>query len=144
MRIRDILKAKGLEIVIVGPDDPLATVSRRIAEKGKGLAVVCGPNAAPLCCADAVVCIAQLQAPGKRRMAARDVMNTAICTCGLDDTVEQALDAMAARGIRHLPVVEDDAVRGIVNIKDLLEARFAEARIDLEEMRRYIFGVGYR
>ena len=40
-------------------------------------------------------------------------------------------------------MVEDGALRGLVNLRDLLEIRFEHAEMTAEEMRRYVFGVGY-
>jgi signal-transduction protein with cAMP-binding, CBS, and nucleotidyltransferase domain len=127
-----------------GPDDTAAAAARRIREKRNGLAVVCDAACAPL----GIVSVIDInrvaaehgeRAPGP---AVREVMNTAIVVCAPGDSVEQALDTMTEPEIRHLPVVEDRALRGIVSIRELLEARFEEARVGLGEMHRDVFGVG--
>ena len=145
MRIAEILKAKGGEVVTVGVTDTVKTASQRIAEKRRGLAVVCDDNNVPV----GIVSVIDInravarygdRAPG---MAVREVMNTDIAVCAPTDTVEQALDKMVKRAIRHLPVVADANLCGCVNMRDLLEARFDEAQMGFEEMRRYVLGVGY-
>ena len=145
MYISDILKTKGGEVVTVDPEDTIITAAGRIAEKSKGLAVVCDANKAPLGIVSVIDINRAVAEYGERApgMAVRGLMNTSIVVCAPTDTIAKALDKMMKRKIRHLPVVADNTLQGIVNIKDLLEARYNEARIDLEEMRRYIFAVGY-
>lgn len=145
MQVREILEAKSTRAVIVGPDDAVRTASSRIAEMGKGLAVVCDQNDSPIAILSVIDinrAIAEFgdQAPG---VAVREIMNTNIVACEPDDPVEQALDRMMERGIHHLPVVAEGRLKGIVNVQQLLEARFSEAQFGLEEMRRYVFGAGY-
>ena len=145
MYISDILKTKGGEVVIVSPEDTIMTAAGRIAENRKGLAVICDANRSPLGIVSVIDINRAVAKYGERapEMAVRDLMNPSIAVCAPTDTIEKALDKMMKCEIRHLPVVADNTLQGIVNIKDLLEARFNEAQIDLEEMRRYVFAVGY-
>ncbi len=77
-------------------------------------------------------------------MAVETVMTTDFASCRLADSVEEVLRKMTERSIRHLPVVEDGALKGLLNMRGVLEARFEEAEMRAEEMRKYIFGIGYR
>jgi CBS domain-containing protein len=111
---------------------------------GKELAVVCDENESPIGIISVIdinraVVMYGDRAPG---MTVRDVMSTDMVVCGRSDSVEHALDVMMKWGIRHLPVVAEGRLEGIVNIQDLLEARFDEAQLGLDEMRPYVFGVG--
>ncbi len=50
---------------------------------------------------------------------------------------------MVQRKIRHLPVVEDGIVKGVIKLRDAVEFRVGEVEVEAEELRRYIFGAGY-
>lgn len=145
MLIKDALRARSKIVVIVRPDDTVAAVAKHLRDKDRGLAVVCDANHAPLgiiSVVDINRAIAEYRerAPG---MPAPSIMNADIVTCNTDDTVDKALDKMAAHGIRHLPVLQDGKMTAIVSLQDLLRARHEEAEISVEEMRRYFLGIGY-
>lgn len=55
-------------------------------------------------------------------VSAEDVMAVDVVTASVGDTVAQAAEAMLAGNIRHLPVVDGDAVAGVVSIRDVLQA----------------------
>ena len=56
---------------------------------------------------------------------------------------EDALKLMSSHGIRHLPVVAEGTLQGVVNIRDLLEARSRAAEMTAEELSKYVYGAGY-
>lgn len=66
------------------------------------------------------------------------VMTTPAVTVAPDDSVLAALSLMTRRRIRHLPVVEDDAVVGIVSIGDLVKYRIDKIEAEASAMRDYI------
>jgi CBS domain-containing protein len=67
------------------------------------------------------------------RLMTRDVV-----TCSLEDPIVGLMEVMTNRRIRHLPVVENGRLRGIVSIGDVVKQRLAEAQFELDELRRYI------
>lgn len=146
MQVRDILKVRKSAVAAVSPEETVATAARRIADKGKGLAVICDQGKVLLGIISVIdinraVALHREYAPA---LLARELMNTVIVVCKPDDTVEEALDKMACHGVRHLPVVENGALLGVVNIRHLLESRFERAQLTAAEMHRYIYGLGYR
>jgi signal-transduction protein with cAMP-binding, CBS, and nucleotidyltransferase domain len=67
------------------------------------------------------------------RLMTREVM-----TCSLGDPIVGLMEVMTNQRIRHLPVVQDGRLRGIVSIGDVVKQRLAEAQFELDELRRYI------
>ena len=145
MRISEILREKAAKAVTVAPHDSVKTASSRIAEAGKGLAVVCDEAGKPVGIISVIDINRAVAKFGERApaMLVLEVMNRDICTCNLGDSVERALELMMERRIRHLPVIAEGQLQGIVNVQDLLQSRFHEAQVGFDEMRRYVFGVGY-
>ncbi len=64
-------------------------------------------------------------------------------TVGPDDLASLALERMRTSGYRHVPVVEDDAVVGIVSLRDLYAAAKRELEEDLQQREAFIFDTGY-
>ena len=145
MFVADLLPSVEDRMVTAGPDETIAEVSRRLGYGKRGLAVVCDPNARLLgviSVMDIVRALGDHEAEAPL-MRAREIMKTDPVVASPQDTLETALDLMASHGIRHLPVIEKDTLQGVVNIRDLLEARSRAAEMTAEELSRYVYGAGY-
>jgi CBS domain-containing protein len=139
MHVRDILNTKPREALRVGPDETVAAAARLIDDKGKGLAVVCAEDGALLGIISVIDINRAVAQNGERApgLPVHNAMNPHIVVARPEDTLERALDDMAKHGIQN------GVLLGIVNIRDLLEFRFEEAQMTVEDMQRYIHGVGY-
>ncbi len=86
---------------------------------------------------DVLYCI---EAEGEASLAkpVREVMTAPAITASPDTQVEDALDLMTRRRIRHLPVVERGVMCGFVSIGDLVKAQLDEVAYEAESMRVYI------
>ena len=73
----------------------------------------------------------------------KDVMTPDPDTVEPDDWATVALERMRASGYRHVPVVEDDVVVGIVSLRDLYAAAKRELEEDLQQREAFIFDTGY-
>ena len=145
MIVEQLLKAKGTEATIIGPEKSIGETARLLAEKNRGLALVCGAEDKLL----GVVSVIDISravgeygesAPG---MAVETIMTTDFAFCRIKDSDEDVLRKMTERSIRHLSVVENGALKGLLNIRGVLESRFEESDMKVEELRKYVFGVGY-
>jgi CBS domain-containing protein len=66
------------------------------------------------------------------------IMTTLLHTCRPTDTVQQAMEQMTTRRIRHLPVLEHNALVGMVSIGDLVKARIEQSEREAAELKDYI------
>ena len=145
MFVADLLPTVEDRMVTAGPDETVAEVSRRLGHRKRGMAVVCDPDAKLL----GVISVMDIvRAVGDREggaclMRAHEIMKSDPVTATPQDTVEAALKLMSSHGIRHLPVVAGGTLRGVVNIRDLLEARSRAAEMTAEELSKYVYGAGY-
>ena len=145
MIVEQLLKSKGAEATIIGPEKTIRATAHLLAERNKGLALVCGGDDKLL----GVVSVIDIsravgdlgeRAPG---MAVETIMTTDFAFCRIEDCDEDVLQKMTERSVRHLPVVENGVLKGLLNIRGVLESRFEDADMRAEEMRKYVFGVGY-
>ena len=67
-------------------------------------------------------------------------MSTGVTTCGPTDKIEDLARIMTERRFRHMPVVENDALVGIVSIGDLVKARIDLLEAERQQLQSYIAG----
>lgn len=146
MNVGHVLRSKGGEAAAVRADDQLQTAARLLGSRKTGLAVVVDAAGRLL---GVISAMDIMRAVGDRgrdaaTMPVKDVMTSDVAVCCLDDSVQYALEQMAARQARHLPVVDNGVVKGVIRLRDAVEFRVGEVEVEAEELRRYIYGAGYR
>jgi CBS domain-containing protein len=68
----------------------------------------------------------------------RDIMTAEVMTVGLNDSADRCMQLVTDRRIRHLPVLDGDAVLGVVSIGDLVKAVIEDQQLELDQLQRYI------
>lgn len=69
-----------------------------------------------------------------------DIMTAEVVTVGSEDTVDHCMRVCTTRRVRHLPVVDDGRVNGVLSIGDLVKAVISEQSEQIEQLQRYIAG----
>lgn len=140
MHVAAILREKGRAVETVAADETLAEVVRRLAAKRIGAVVVCGagePVAGIVSERDVVRMLAQHGPQALGRHVA-EVMTRNVVTCRETDTVDELMSRMTQGRFRHLPVVENGMLAGIISIGDVVKHRVAEVELEASAMRDYI------
>ena len=81
-----------------------------------------------------------LRQRSSRETPVADIMASPVITVTLDDTVQRCMSIMTEKRIRHLPVIRDGEVVGVVSIGDLVKALLQEQSEQIEQLERYIAG----
>ena len=138
-KVRHLLEAKAPEVFAIGPDAPVIDAIRLMAEKGIGAVVVMqsGRLAGILSERDYARKIV-LQGRASHDTPVRDIMTAKVVTVRLDDTIDHCMQLVTDRRIRHLPVLERDAVLGVVSIGDLVRAVIEDQQVEIAQLQRYI------
>ena len=139
MQVREILAAKGQRVVTIRPDATIATAVHRLALERVGALVVSEDGvtiAGIISERDIVRGLAEEGAAimGLDRKVA-DLMTTTVTTCGPEDKVKNLMAEMTRRRIRHLPVVDDGRLAGIVSIGDVVKSRLEEMELETLVLR---------
>jgi CBS domain-containing protein len=132
MSISDVLHGKGRQVVRVRTTDTVETAVRKLAEHRIGAVIVEDQwmkHVGIFSERDMVNAVAEHGARTLTFQVER-LMSTPIVTCRLTDDVETAMAAMTMAKIRHLPVVENGKLVGIVSIGDLVKHRLDEKALE--------------
>jgi CBS domain-containing protein len=73
-----------------------------------------------------------------RSTSVSEIMTSTVITIGPEQTIEQAMQLMTAHRIRHLPVIDEGRVIGVLSIGDLVKAVIGEQRFEIEQLQQYI------
>ncbi|WP_022684856.1 CBS domain-containing protein [Sphingomonas phyllosphaerae] len=142
MTIAAILGHKGAEVFSVSSDMPLAAVIAVLAERRIGAVPVVDGGAVRGIFSerDVIRLLAEAGADAARtlELPVGEVMTAEPLVATRHDSVLAALSLMTRRRIRHLPVVEENALVGIVSIGDLVKYRIDRIEADAAAMRDYI------
>ncbi len=139
MRIADVLKNKGAYVVTVGPDATVTALIAALAERNVGaLPVVADGQLVGIVSERDVV--RRLHAGGAAVLDVRvaDIMTTGVITCSPTDDAADLAGVMTERRFRHLPVVVDGKLVGIVSIGDLVKTRIDQLESEREQLQSYI------
>lgn len=140
MTVSAILSVKGRDVVTIEPGATLTTAAKLLTEKRIGALLILGADhriAGILSERDIVRAIAERGAA-----ALDDLVSTAmtrdVMTCKETETIVSIMDRMTAGKFRHLPVVDQDRLVGMISIGDVVKHRVHEMEREAAHMREYI------
>lgn len=137
--VRQLLEAKSPDIYSVRPDAPVIEAIRLMAEKGIGAVLVMdGTRLAGIVSERDYARKVVLQGRASSDTPVSAIMTSELITVDLDDTVDRCMMTVTDRRIRHLPVVRDGHVEGVVSIGDLVKAVIEDQQLELDQLQRYI------
>ncbi len=144
MNVEMILKTKGRNVVTMTPDATLAFAAKELQQRGIGAIVVLdeqGGVSGILSERDIVHTLAKA-GPDSLSHPVSEVMTRRLHTCKLTDTINDLMALMTAQRIRHLPVVEQGRLVGIVSIGDVVKYRLEEIEYEAGALREYVATAG--
>jgi CBS domain-containing protein len=137
--VRQLLEAKAPEVYSIGPDAPVLDAVRLMAEKHIGaLLVMDGERLVGILSERDYARKVVLQGRSSRDTPVRDIMTSDVVTVGCNETSDRCMQVVTERRVRHLPVLEDGRVVGVVSIGDLVKAVIEDQQLELDQLQRYI------
>jgi CBS domain-containing protein len=139
MTVCAILSAKGRQVASVEPDVKLAAAVKILSERQIGSVVVMsGTRIDGILSERDVVRALDERGAGALDEPVSVAMTRKVVSCRLSDTVTHLMEIMTSEKFRHLPVVEDDRLVGLVSIGDVVKLRVQEYEAEQEALRDYI------
>ena len=137
--VRQLLDTKSPEIHSISPDAPVIDAIRLMAERRIGaLLVMEGPHLAGMLSERDYARKIVLQGRSSKDTPVRDIMTAQVVTVGPGDSAAHCMQVVTERRIRHLPVLDGNAVLGVVSIGDLVRAVIEDQQQELDHLQRYI------
>ena len=140
--VADILKSKGeCTVHSIGPDDSVYDALQRMADKGIGaLLVMEGDRIVGIVTERDYARKIALKGRTSALTHVRDVMTTSVMFVKPSQTSEECMALMTDNRLRHLPVVKDDKLVGLISIGDLVKDIISEQKFVIEQLGHYISG----
>lgn len=138
-RVREILNDKGAQVWSIAPDRTVFDALKLMGEKEVGaLTVVVDDQLVGVISERDYARKVILKGRTSRETQVREIMSTRVISTALDRTVQECLGVMTDKHIRHLPVLEEEELVGIISIGDLVKAVIAEQQFMIEQLESYI------
>lgn len=139
MRIADVLRTKGTSVATVSPEATVRELLAGLAEHNIGAMPVLGPDGVAGIVSERDV-VRKLHERGGALLSrpVSEIMTTVVATCSPRDSVDDLSVLMTQRRVRHVPVLDDGRLAGIVSIGDVVKSRMEELETSHEQLQAYI------
>jgi CBS domain-containing protein len=139
--VRDILREKGHQVCCVGPEATVYEAVQLMAEKEIGaLMVTEGAQIVGLISERDYARKVILQGRASSTTRVKEIMITSVVYTYMAQPIEECMALMTEKRTRHLPVIEDGKLAGIISIGDLVKAIITDQKFIIEQLERYICG----
>ena len=144
MAVAHILRQKGAAVVTVAPSDSVQSIVDTLCEHRRGAVVVIAQagNIAGIVSERDVVRAMRGDAGAVLAKTARDIMTVKVMTCQPSDSESDLMQLMTENRIRHLPVVVNGRLAGMVSIGDVVKLRIETIEREADHMKSYIASAG--
>jgi CBS domain-containing protein len=142
MRVSDLLTTKGHDVATISQERSVTDAIALLKERGIGALVVTGaktPLAGMFSERDVVRALATSGDAALHQKVA-ELMSSEVSTCSTSTELNDLMTTMTERRIRHVPVVEDGRLVGLVSIGDVVKARLEELEHDKKDLLDYVSG----
>jgi CBS domain-containing protein len=142
MTIAAILKHKGHQVITIDPTATVPEVAAKLTEHRIGAVLVLDRAEQMLGIVSERDIVRSLATNGGRtlEMTAGQLMTRAVHLAHPEMTIEEAMRKMTMGRIRHLPVMQNDTIVGMVSIGDVVKSRIMQQDTEVDSLRAYIGG----
>jgi CBS domain-containing protein len=140
LNIGQILKTKARGVSTAHADDTIEAIAKQLSQRRIGAVVIIGDNgkvAGIISERDIIRLVADHGAKALAMTAAAG-MTRDVVSCSRSSTLDEIMESMTAGRFRHLPVIEDGSLVGIVSIGDVVKHHTAEVELEVTAMRGYL------
>jgi CBS domain-containing protein len=140
--LRDILRSKGSEVYSISPDATLKEVVAQLIEHNCGSLLVQDPNGDPsiigIITERDILRASAANQKSFDEIRVADVMSADVITGSSKACISSVMGLLTENRIRHLPVVEDNELKGMISIGDVVKAQYDELAMENHYLKNYI------
>ncbi len=140
MSISQLLAQKGSEVIVIRPEATIADAVSLMKERHIGALVVSidGSKISGILSERDIVRALDSNGPDLLQDKVSDIMTRLVVTCRPSSTLDEIMELMTNGRFRHLPVVDNGSLAGIISIGDAVKAKLEELQGETEVLRQYI------
>ena len=139
--VKHLLEGKGSAIYSIAPNAPIIDAVRSMAERSVGALVVMeGAKLVGIVSERDYARKVILNGKSSKDTPVSEIMSSPVMTVAPGDSINHCMKQVTVHRIRHLPVVENDKVIGVLSIGDLVKALLDDQAEQLEHLQKYIAG----
>ncbi len=140
LKVRDILKDKGLEVIAIDSGATVETAINKMIERNIGAILVMENSKCAGVFTERDVLKCWTKHSSFEKVAIKDVMSKDLLVIEPGDDLDYAMTIMTNKKIRHLPVIEDGRVVGLVSIRDVVKYHIGTLEAEVHYLKDYIRG----
>ncbi len=142
MKVRDMLVTKGDQVATIRPDVTIETALQRLKQERIGALVASddGYTVAGIISERDIVRGLPDHGAALLEMKVSEIMTQSVKTCGLHASVQEIMREMTRSKFRHMPVVSEGRLCGVISIGDVVKNRLEELETETDVLRDYIGG----
>jgi len=139
--VQHLLDNKGRDIISISPDASVLDAIKLMADKGIGaLVVIDGGDLKGIVTERDYARKVIIKGRASDTTPVADIMTVEVITASSQQTVNECMEMMTSKKCRHLPVVDDGELVGMISIGDLVQAIIADQQEEIEQLEHYISG----
>ena len=138
MLIRDILKKKGGKTFTASKETKIVDIAHILAKENIGAIVIVENEKVIGILSERDIVRGFTQKSSVRNTQAQELMTKNVFTCGMEDNNEDLLTLMVNKHFRHMPVVDNDKLIGVVSIGDLVKDRTKRLKKEIDQLKNYV------
>lgn len=140
MTVAAMLKGKGHATITARDDTLLSEICETLARKKIGAVVICDGDdrIEGIVSERDIVRVIGTQGVSALKLPVSSVMTRDVITCVVENSVNEVMAKMTQGRFRHMPVVKDSKLAGVISIGDVVKHKIAQVELEAEQMRSYI------
>lgn len=139
--VKQLLGEKGQDVWSVEPDDSVYAAVELMADKEVGALIVMeGTKPVGIISERDYARKVILQGYSSKETPVRNIMTSRVVYARPDQTIQDCMGMMSEKRIRHLPVMEEEKVIGVISIGDLVKAIISDQQFTIQQLEQYISG----
>ena len=139
MNVLTILRNKGSDVITTAPSATVMDAARVLADKRIGAVLVLDKgNVVGVVSERDIVRTVATKGVAALYLEVHELMTSDVFTCSRSATIDEVMAMMTERRIRHIPIVEDSQLYGLISIGDVVKCRIEETEREAEALRGYI------
>lgn len=142
MKIKDLIKTKGFEVIAVDGDTPVAEAIRKMVDRNIGALIIMEEGNPKGMFTERDVLKCWVKGRDFAASPVKEAMSRDLVVAEVGDDLEYAMSIMTQRGVRHLPVLDGGRLVSVLSIRDVVKAQVSHLKAEVHFLKDFITEIG--